>query len=77
METIRFFQLPAGKRLEKKMTRYWERGRRQSIMGESDYVLILILAVLIVCSITAIISFRAGWDSAVAYHEVNCGRMAR
>ena len=46
-------------------------------MGESDYVLILILAVLIVCSITAIISFRAGWDSAAAYHEVNCGKVAR
>ena len=46
-------------------------------MGESDYVLILILAVLIVCSITAIISYRAGWDSAVAYHEVNCGKVAK
>ena len=46
-------------------------------MGESDYVLILILAVLIVCSITAIISYRAGWDSAAAYHEVNCGRRER
>ena len=59
------------------MTRYWERGRRQSIRGESEDVLIMILAVLIVCSITAIISFRAGWDSAVAYHEVNCGKVAK